>query len=105
MVQVEAKNEISLQFDQPMIWKEQCKAWIYLDGVAAPITSGKAEGSNIILQLASQGRQLASPDKPNLVSYLSGKYWDGKPDKLIYGFNGIAALAIADVPVKLATGK
>lgn len=98
----EAKNEILLQFDQPMIWKEQCKAWIYLDGVAAPITSGKAEGSNIILQLASQGRQLASPDKPNLISYLSGKYWDGKPDKLIYGSNGIAALAIADVPVKLA---
>ena len=65
----------------------------------------KAEGGNIILELASQGRQLASPDQPNLVSYLSGKYWDGKTDKLIYGSNGIAALAIALVPVKLASGR
>ena len=65
----------------------------------------KAEGGNIILELASLGRQLASPDKPNLVSYLSGKYWDGKTDKLIYGTLGMAALAIALVPVKLASGR
>ena len=64
-----------------------------------------AEGDNIILQLTSQGRKLASPDKPNLVSYLSGRYWDRKPDKLIYGTLGMVALAIALVPVKLAFGR
>ena len=64
----------------------------------------KAEGGNIILQFASQGRKLASTDKPNLVSYLSGRYWDRKPDKLIYGTLSMVALAIALVPVKLASG-
>jgi hypothetical protein len=31
---------------------------------------------------------------------LSGKYWDGRPDKLLYGTNGIAALALSGVTIE-----
>ena len=87
-----AKTEIALDFGQPMAWKDECKAWIYLDGVAAPISAGKASGNVITLQLTS-------PSAAQSVSYLSGKHWDGRPDKLLYGANGIAALAFCSVPL------
>lgn len=87
-----AKNEIALDFGQPMAWKDECKAWIYLDGMAAPISAGKASGNVITLRLTS-------PSAAQAVSYLSGKHWDGRPDKLLYGANGIAALAFCSVPL------
>jgi hypothetical protein len=88
-----AKNEIALDFGQPMAWKDACRAWIYLDGVAAPIGAGKVAGNGITLQLTS-------PSAAKTISYLSGKHWDGRPDKLLYGTNGIAALALSAVPME-----
>jgi hypothetical protein len=87
------RDEITMEFDQPMAWKAECSAWIYLDGVAAPITAGKAAGDVITLGLES-------PSKAQSISYLSGKYWDGRPDKLLYGTNGIAALALSGVTIE-----
>ena len=89
-------DEITLEFDQPMVWKDECKAWIELDGKAAPIASGKVSGNSLTLQLSS-------PSSARLVAYLSGRTWDGKPDRLLYGSNGIAALCFSEVP--LASGK
>jgi len=88
-----AKNEIALDFGQPMVWKDECKAWIYLDGVAAPISTGRAAGNVIALQLTS-------PCAATSIAYLSGKHWDGRPDKLLYGANGIAALAFSAVTIE-----
>jgi hypothetical protein len=87
-----ARNEIALDFGQPMAWKDECKAWIYLDGVAAPISAGKAAGNVITLQLTG-------PSAAQSISYLSGKHWDGRPDRLLYGANGIAALTFCSVPL------
>jgi hypothetical protein len=87
-----AKNEIALEFGQPMAWKDECKAWIYLDDVAAPISAGRVAGNAIVLQLTS-------PSSAKSIAYLSGKHWDGRHDKLLYGANGIAALVFCDVPI------
>jgi len=91
-----AKNEITLKFDQPMVWKEECKAWIYLDGTAAAVSAGKVTGGAITLRLAA-------PSSAKAIAYLSGKTWDGRPDKLLYGANGIAALAFSAVPLSPET--
>jgi len=88
-----AKNGIALDFGQSMDWNDVCKTWLLLDGVAAPISSGKASGNIITLQLTA-------PSVARTVSYLSGKHWDGKPDKLLYGSNGIAALAFSAVTIE-----
>jgi hypothetical protein len=42
---------------------------------------------------------LSSPSTARFITYLSGKTWDGRPDKLLYGDNGIAALAFCNVPI------
>jgi len=88
-------NEITLEFDQPMLWKPECKAWINLDGVAAAVSAGKAAGNAITIQLSA-------PAAAKTIAYLSGKNWDGLPDKLLYGTNGIAALAFSAVPIQAA---
>ncbi|MEI6234384.1 MAG: DUF2341 domain-containing protein [Planctomycetota bacterium] len=87
-----AKNEIAMEFDQPMAWKDECKAWINLDDAKAPINTGKVAGNVITLQLAS-------PATAKTIAYLSGKNWDGRPDKLICGTNGVAALALSAVEI------
>jgi len=88
-----AKSEITMEFDQPMAWKEECKAWIELDGKTAPISAGKVSGNSIVLQLSA-------PSDAKTIAYVSGKSWDGKPERLLYGTNGIAALALSGVPVE-----
>ena len=85
-------DEITLEFDQPMVWKDECKAWLNLDGVPAPVSGGKVAGHAITLQLSS-------PSNAKTIAYLSGKNWDGKPDRLLYGANGIAALCFSEVPL------
>ncbi len=87
-----AKSEIALDFGQPVVWNDDCKASIYLDGVIAPINTGKAEGNLVTLQLSK-------PGSAKTITYLTGKDWDGKPEKLLIGANGIGALTFADVPI------
>ena len=86
------RKEITLEFDQPMAWKEECSAWIYLDGESAPVSVGKVAGNAIILQLTALS-------EAETVAYLSGRTWDGRPGKLLYGTNGIAALTLTGVPI------
>jgi len=87
------RTEITLEFDQPMRWKVECAAWFLLDGVEAPITGGKAEGNALTLQLGA-------PSEAKAIAYVSGRNWDGLSDKLVYGTNGIAALAFSGVPIE-----
>jgi hypothetical protein len=86
-------TEITLEFDQPMAWKDECIAWIELDGKPAPVSAGKATGNTITLQLSE-------PATAKSIAYVSGRTWDGHATKLIYGTNGIAALAFAGVPLE-----
>ncbi len=87
-----AKDEIALDFGQPMAWVDEAKKNFYLDGVPAPIDSGSASGNIITIKLSK-----ATSAKE--ITYLKGKDWDGKPTNLIFGANGIAALTFCEVPV------
>jgi hypothetical protein len=59
---------------------------------AAVFNTGKAEGNRITLQLSK-------PVSARTITYLTGKDWDGKPEKLLIGVNGIGALTFADVAI------
>ena len=56
------------------------------------IHTGKAGGNLITLQLSK-------PGTATTITYLTGKDWDGKPEKLLIGANGIGALTFADVAI------
>ena len=93
-----AKDEIALDFGQAMKWTNRCKIWIYIDGKTAPISSGKVAGNVITLQLKS-------PTEAKTIAYISGRFWDGRPDdKLLYGTNGIAALTFCALPLTSSKG-
>jgi hypothetical protein len=87
-----AKDEIALDFGQPMMWKDVMKNEIYLDGVKAAVSGGSAAGNLITLKLGA-------PSAAKTIGYISGRDWDGKPTNLIYGTNRIAALTFCDVPI------
>ena len=78
-----------------MTWKDECKAWLELDRTAAPIASGKVSGNTITVKLST-------PATAKTIGYINGAHWDGKPDKLLYGTNGIAALAFSAVAIEAA---
>jgi hypothetical protein len=84
------KNEIALEFDQPMVWTDALASQFYLDGEAGKVASGAASGNVIKLKLAP-----ASAAKT--ITYLVDRKWDIK--NLLYGENGIAALTFCEVPV------
>ncbi len=87
-----AKDEIALDFGQPMVWKDGMKKDIYLDDVAGLIAAGSVSGNVITLKLKA-------PSSAKTIGYISGRVWDGKPESLIFGANGIAALTFCDVGI------
>jgi hypothetical protein len=87
-----AKDEIALDFGQPMTWQDEMKKDIYLDEVRALISAGTVDGN--VLRL-----KLAQPSAAKAIAHLSGRYWDGKPASLIFGANGIAALTFCEVGI------
>ncbi|MCX6929224.1 MAG: DUF2341 domain-containing protein, partial [Verrucomicrobia bacterium] len=86
------KDEIALDFGQPMTWKDEMKKDIHLDGVRASISVGAVSGNVITLKLTG-------PSAARTITYLTGRDWDGKPASLIFGANGIAALSFCDVAI------
>ncbi len=87
-----AKDEVALEFGQPMKWTDAMKKDIYLDDAKGMIAAGSVVGNIITLKLTQ-------PTTAKTIAYLSGHHWDGKPDSLIFGANGIAALTFCDVPL------
>jgi len=88
----DVKDEIALDFGQPMAWKDEMKRYVYLDGVVAPIAAGAVSGNVITLKLKA-------PSSAKTISYLSGRDWDGTPKHLLYGANKIAALTFYAITV------
>jgi len=84
------KDEIRLEFDQPVIWSDLLKNQFYFDGENGLIVSGSASGNEITLKLKS-------PLMAKMISYLDSKAWS--QDELLYGANGIAALTFCNVPI------
>ncbi len=88
-----AKDEIALDFGQPMVWNEEAKINIYLNEEIASISSGSASGNVITLKLTG-------PSKAKEITYLLGKDWAGSSKTLLYGANGIAALTFCSVGIE-----
>ena len=47
------KNEIALEFDQPVTWKDSLASQFYLDGEKGKIASGSASGNVLVLKLTA----------------------------------------------------
>ena len=85
-------NEIAVEFGQEMTFDPLTLSNIYLDGVKGQATSGSVTGNVIKLKLTA-------PSRAKTIDYLADIDWDGNPETLIRGTNGIAALTFCDVPI------
>ena len=89
----EEKNEILLEFDQPIIWDEALASQFYLDGEIGKVASGKVSGNTLTLTLTA-------PSNAKDITYLNGQKWSQK--NILRGANGIAALTFCEVPIAVA---
>ncbi len=85
-----AKDAITLEFDQPIVWRDDLAGQFYLDGEKDKVASGSLKGSKLTLKLTE-------PSAATKITYLKESSWS--QDKLIVGANGIAALTFCNVPV------
>lgn len=84
------RDTLTLEFDQPVVWKNTLSSQFYLDGTKDQIASGSASGSTLTLKLK------AATTAKN-ITYLKETAWS--QDTLLVGENGIAALTFCEVPV------
>jgi len=84
------KDELVLEFDQPMAWSNLMTNHVYLDGAKGKVASGVASGNMVTLKLktAVTARH---------ITYLDSRSWS--QDQLLYGENGLAALTFCEVPI------
>ena len=84
------KNEVAMEFDQPVKWDNALVGQFYLDGEKGKVASGAVSGSTITLKLIA-------PTNAKTLTYLDSAAWS--QDKLLRGENGIAALTFCEVPI------
>jgi hypothetical protein len=84
------REEILLEFDQPVVWNDALASEFYLDGEKGRVDSGSASGNVVTLKLKS-----ASP--ATTLTYLDGASWNA--EHVLRGANGIAALTFCEVPL------
>ena len=85
-----AKDTITLEFDQPVIWMNSLTSQIYLEGEKDKVASGTVKGNVVTLKLKS-------PGTAQHITYLKERAWN--QNDLILGANGIAALTFCNVPL------
>jgi autotransporter-associated beta strand protein len=90
-----ARNEVALEFDQPMNWNSVSATNYYFNKVMGKVASGSALGRVVKLQLNSAIPATATID------YLEDDLWNfSEPiSSLLAGTNGIAALTFSDEPI------
>ncbi|MCY3018282.1 MAG: DUF2341 domain-containing protein [Planctomycetota bacterium] len=88
-----AKDAITLEFDQPVIWSDALAGQFYLDDEKDKVASGSVSGNVLTLKLKA-----ASTAKK--ITYLKEMSWS--QDTLLNGANGIAALTFAEVEIGAA---
>lgn len=86
----EKKDEIVLEFDQPVKWDDKLAGQFYLDGEKGQVASGAASRNSVTLKLSGAS-------KARKITYLDSKAWS--QTTLLRGENGIAALTFCDVPI------
>jgi hypothetical protein len=92
------KDEITLEFDQPVAWIDALASQFYLDGQEGRIASGSVTGNVLKLKLKLGAPATAKAATAKTITYLMDKKWD--PKTLLYGKNGIAALTFCEVPIE-----
>ena len=86
-----AKDTITLEFDQPVVWTDALVGQFYLDGEKDKVASGSVSGNVLTLKLKE-----ASAAKK--ITYLKEISWS--QNTLLNGANGIAALTFCNVPIE-----
>jgi hypothetical protein len=85
-----AQNEIAIEFDQPVVWKEALIRDFYLDDESGDVVSATTNGTTLLLKLRNSG-------KATRLTYLKERDWN--QDRLLLGTNGLAALTFCDVTI------
>lgn len=86
----EDRDELALEFDQPVVWSNALKNQFTLDDQSAEVISGRVIGRVLTLKLAAATHA-------RTITYLDSRAWS--ENNLLYGQNGIAALTFCEVPV------
>jgi Family of unknown function (DUF6288)/Concanavalin A-like lectin/glucanases superfamily/Domain of unknown function (DUF2341)/HEAT repeats/Carbohydrate esterase, sialic acid-specific acetylesterase len=86
------RDEVVMEFDQPVKWDDSLTSQFYLDGEDGKIVSGKVSGNSVTLKLI---RGFGAEN----ITYINGQSWSQKT--LLRGQNGIAALTFCEVPIAL----
>ena len=88
-----AKDTLTLEFDQPVIWLDALAKQFRLDGEMDKVASGAVNGNVVTLKLkaTSAATKITYP----------GPNWN--QNDLIFGANGITALTFCDVPLEPAS--
>jgi hypothetical protein len=86
----DGKEEIILEFDQPVKWDDALIRQFYLDGEEGHVGGGVVAGNTLTLQLTA-------PSEAKTITYLDSREWSQKT--LLRGENGIAALTFCEVPL------
>ncbi len=85
------RDELTLEFDQPVLWSDALVSQFHLDGDAKQVVGGSASENQITLKLNG-----STPARR--ITYLDSESWN--PNNLLYGRNGIAALTFCEVPIE-----
>lgn len=91
-----SKSEISLEFDQPVVWDQKLAGQFYLDGEGDEVASGSLSGNTLTLKLKEAM-------EAKTITYLKEIKWS--QDTLLKGENGIAALTFCEVPLERRNAK
>ncbi len=84
------KDEIVMEFNQPVNWDNTLAGQFYLDGEKGKVASGAVSGPVVTLKLTA-------PSTAQKLTYLDSASWS--QTHLLRGENGIAALTFCEVPI------
>jgi hypothetical protein len=84
------RTELSLEFDQPVLWTNTLAGEILIDGVRGKVLGGAGSGNLLTLKLAG-------PSEGRTITYLDSSKWSQA--RLLKGTNGLAALTFCEVPI------
>jgi len=86
-----ARRSIALEFDQPVVWDDLLASQFYLDDAEGVVVSGVVTDNVLALTLKE-------PATFERITYLKEMSW--KPNNILFGKNGMAALTFCDVTIQ-----
>ena len=86
-----ARDSITLEFDQPVMWTDELATQFYLDGVGSAVKAGRTKDNTLTLDLTT-------PSDAKRLTYLNSRSWN--PERILMGANGIAALTFYEVTIQ-----